>query len=95
MAVLFLKGVTSMNRKQMIVLIAGSIALIVVLLTAPKVYILPSRSSDDARHLVRYNSPPRGYYNAKPTIDLAPTLVRISIVAIVGAVAWYILKDKR
>ena len=82
-----------MNRKQMIVLIVGSIALITVLLTAPEVYWLPAYPGRNV--LVRYNYPRAGFSNAKPTIDWPPTALRISIVAIVGLVAWYVLGDKK
>jgi hypothetical protein len=91
----FFKGESSMNRKQMIVLISTAIAVIIVLITAPEVYILPSKHSDNSQHLLRYNSPPARYANSKPTIDLAPTLIRVGIAIITGSVILYILKDKK
>ena len=68
-----------MNTRQSVVLVAGAIALIIVLFTAPKVYLIPS---DDEHLLVRYDSSWKAkghgtrYRDVKPTVDLPAALLR-------------------
>lgn len=69
-----------MNTRQSVVLIAGAIVVIIVLFTAPEVYLIPSSSG---HLLIRYDSPPSRYLDVKPTVDLSAALLRI--VCVIGA----------
>lgn len=71
-----------MNTRQAVVLVAGAIAVIIVVFTAPRVYLLPPSSGSQL--LLRYDSPTHArYQNVKPIVDLPAALLRIA--GVIGA----------